>query len=223
MEYYYILEKIDTIWKIDEITNESIPEKELLRRKIWREKKNINKCKLNDNNEMIDNDEYINREIVKIMFDINKRTYKNFKDLENIKNIDNYLIDIRDFFKPADKLCSLLMFSSEIDKEFKLFNYCKKLIITLNSKNKLDSEITSELTYIIKDIINYLLYIKDNYTKLSSNAFNVYTLFVDSLKMYGYENNVFYSNINLQNFKNEINDCIIYIKKNTNINLSIEY
>lgn len=223
MEYYYILEKIDTIWKIDEITNESIPEKELLRRKIWREKKNIDKCKVNDNNEMIDNDEYINREIVKIMFDINKRTYKNFKDLENIKNIDNYLIDIRDFFKPADKLCSLLIFSNEIYKEFKLFNYCKKLIITLNSKNKLDSEITSELTYIIKDIINCLLYIKDNYINLSNNAFNVYTSFIDSLKIYGYEDNVFYSNINLQNFKNKINDCIIYIKKNTNINLLIEY
>lgn len=213
MEYYYILGKTNIIWKSDEITNEIISDKEFLRRKIWRKKKD-NYCNINDNSEIIDKDEFIKREIVRIMFD-KKRKYKNVENLKNVYNINYHLNSIINFFKTANKLCSLFMFSIDIeDKE--LYNYCKNIIKILNDRNKLDSEITLELTYIIKNIMSRLLYIKDKNVDLSNNVYNVYVLFNISLRKYGYKDNVFYSNEHINKFKKDVNECVIYIKNNLN-------
>lgn len=86
-------------------------------------------------------------------------------------------------------------------------NFFEK-VNTLNEYNKLDSEITSELSENINEIVNCLLNIVVQNQEISDDVYGIYENFVEYLKKYGWDNEKFNNSIDLQNLKEDINNCI---------------
>lgn len=152
LNYYYVMDYANTLWSLDETTKEIIPEREILRRKIWR-KKNVNNKLIYDKEEFIDENEYIKREIARIMFNVKERKYKTIDDLKdniNISNIEKYIVEVRDFTNMISAFLPLFLFSNfNKNNEYDVYIYCKeliKLIYKLKEENPLDSEVTYKLT-----------------------------------------------------------------------------
>jgi hypothetical protein len=90
-------------------------------------------------------------------------------------------------------------------------NFFEK-VNTLNEYNKLDSEITYELSENINRIVNCLLNIVIQNQKISDDAYSIYEKFVGYLKGYGWDNEKFNNSIDLQILKEDMNNCIKSLK-----------